>query len=196
VRYFFRRRIPDFERVVVIESGSRYLVEDLLPGLYESHAGKLERLDLVTCYAGKPRTFRAERGAIYRVTDYPNPAARKQLYRLLGENRYTIAGVVCSGEPIMTKWKWVLGARLPAKIFVLNENGDYFWLDYGNWRTIRHFILFRAGLSGAGAVRTLVRLAFLPFTVSYLVLYAAAVHTRAAIRSPGCLCRLGRKRQL
>jgi hypothetical protein len=64
----------------------------------------------------------------------------------------------------------------------LNENGDYFWFDYSNWPIIRHFVLFRAGLSGAGAVRTLVRLLLFPLTLLYLVLYAAVVHTRAAIR--------------
>jgi hypothetical protein len=178
----FRRRIPDFERVLLIESGSRYLMDDLLPGVYSHHASKLRRLDVVTCYAGTPKGFRDDTGTIYRVTDYPNPAARRQLYRILAENRYSVCCLICSGEPIMTKWKWVLAARLPVKVFVLNENGDYFWLDYSNWKTIRHFVLFRAGLSGAGAVRTLVRLALLPLTLAYLVLYAAVVHTQAAFR--------------
>ena len=182
MRYFFRRRIPGFERVLIIESGSRYLVEELLPGIYEHHRAKLRRLDLVTCYAGQPKGFSELTGDLYRVTDYPNRAARKQLYRRLAANRYSVACIVCSGEPIMTKWKWVLAARLPAKIFILNENCDYFWLDYSNWKTIRHFVLFRAGLSGAGAVRTLARLALLPLTMLYLVLYAAAVHGMAAWR--------------
>lgn len=83
----------------------------------------------------------------------------------------------------MTKWKWVIAARLPAKVFVLNENGDYFWLDYSQWRVIRHFVLFRAGLSGAGAVRTLARLALFPFTILYLLLYAAAVHLRRKVHA-------------
>jgi hypothetical protein len=76
----------------------------------------------------------------------------------------------------MTKWKWVIAARLPAKFFILNENGDYFWLDYGHWALIRHFALYRAGLAGAGAVRTLARLALFPFTLLFLLCYAAAVH--------------------
>ena len=58
--------------------------------------------------------------------------------------------------PIMTKWKWVLvQPRLPAKVFVINENGDYFWLDRGHSRAILHFALFRAGLTGSGAARTI-----------------------------------------
>jgi hypothetical protein len=66
---------------------------------------------------------------------------------------------------------------------VLNENGDYFWLDYAHWPTIRHFVLFRAGLAGSGAVRTLARLALFPFTLLYLLLYASILHTRRALRS-------------
>ncbi|MBI5084511.1 MAG: hypothetical protein HZB13_07935, partial [Acidobacteria bacterium] len=64
-----------------------------------------------------------------------------------------------------------------------NENGDYFWLDRGNWSSIRHFILFRAGLSGAEGVATLVRLALFPFTFTYLLLLAAYFHMRRIARS-------------
>jgi hypothetical protein len=93
-----------------------------------------------------------------------------------------VLGILCSGEPIMTKWKWALAARLPAKVFVINENGDYFWLDWGNWRTILRFTINRAGLAGPGAARTLLRAALSPFTLSYLLLYAGAVHLRRAVR--------------
>ena len=71
---------------------------------------------------------------------------------------------------------------LPAKVFVLNENGDTFWLDYTHFGVIRHFVLFRAGLAGAGAVRTLARVFLFPFTLLYLLLYAATVHSRRALR--------------
>jgi hypothetical protein len=185
VRLFFRRRVPHFERVLLIESGSRFLMEKFLPILRERHGEKLQRIDLVTCFSGIPKGFHPDHGAVFRVSDYPNAAARKRLYRELAGNRYSVAVAICSGEPIMTKWKWVLGARVPAKFLVLNENGDYFFLDWGHWSTIQHFLLFRAGLSGADAVPTLVRLALLPFSIVYLLLYAAAVHTRAAFRSSG-----------
>jgi len=82
----------------------------------------------------------------------------------------------------MTKWKWALALRVPAKVFILNENGDYFWIDPGHWGAIRGFVLFRAGLAGSGAVRTLVRMALFPFTLLYLLLYATTVHARRALR--------------
>ena len=181
MRYFLSNRVPPFTRVLLIESGRRELLEDLLKGLYDVHPNMTA--DLVTCYGGAPEHFRLGRGRVYRVTDYPDSASRKRFSAELAANGYSVAGIVCSAEPIMTKWKWVLALRLPAKVFVLNENGDYFWLDRGHWSHIRHFVLFRAGLSGSGAVRTLGRLALFPFALVYLVLVAMTVHLRRRLRT-------------
>src|SRR5579863_6380045 len=174
MRYFLSKRLPDFTRVLLIESGNRELFEELLPGLYdlypEMHA------DLITCFGGVPDNFRTDLGQVYRVADYPGRANRKLLYQQLAANRYAVVGMICCAMPIMTKWKWVLAARLPAKVFVLNENGDYFWIDYGHWAIIRHFALFRAGLAGPDAVRTLSRLTLFPFSLLFLLSYAAAAH--------------------
>ena len=181
MRYYVSKRIPPFTRVLLIESGSRDLFEELLRGLYDIHPGM--RADLVTCYEGAPSTFRTDAGQVYRVTDYPTAAHRKRLYAELAANHYAVAGVICSNQPIMTKWKWVLAARLPAKVFILNENGDYFWLDRGHLSNIRNFVLVRAGLTGSGAVRTLARLVSFPFTLLYLILYALTVHLRRKLRT-------------
>ena len=181
MRYFLSRKIPPYTRVLLVESGSRELYEELLTKLYEIHPNMTA--DLVTCYAGQPTGFRSERGRIYRVTDYPDSASRKKFYAELRANRYTIVGMICSAEPIMTKWKWMLAFRLPAKVFVLNENCDYFWLDRGQWSSIRHFVAFRAGLTGAGAVRTVGRLLLFPLALIYLIGFTAAVHSRRKLRA-------------
>ena len=57
----------------------------------------------------------------------------------------------------MTKWKWLLALRVPAKFFIVNENGDYFWLHRENAAVMREFVLVRRAL-GAGAIRTFARL--------------------------------------
>ena len=181
MRYFLSKSIPPFTRVLLIESGRRQLMEDFLSGLYDVHPDM--QADLVTCYAGAPEKFRTDLGQVYRVTEYSGRPRRKQLYSQLASNRYTVVGVICSAEPIMTKWKWALAARLPGKVFVLNENCDYFWLDRGHLSNIRHFIFFRAGLTGSGAVRTLARLVLFPFTLLYLILYACTVHIRRKLRT-------------
>ena len=163
----------------MVESGPRQLFNRLIAGLYQTYGDQLA-IDLVTCYAGVPENFR---GTVYRVTDYAGPAGRKRLYAELGAAQYPIVGIICSGVPIMTKWKWVLAARLPAKVFVLNENADYFWLDWAHWRVMAHFALFRAGLTGTVAIPTIARLLFFPVTLTYLLLYAGAVHLRRKIRT-------------
>ena len=175
MRGFFTRRLPEVERILLVESGSRYLLEALIPGIRKSY-GDTTPVDLLTCYPGLPSGFRPETTRVFRVQDY-----RGNWRALIAEvrrNRYSVAGIVCSAEPIMTRWKWLIAARLPAKLFVLNENGDYFWVDYGHWNVIRHFVLFRAGLAGAGAVHTLARLVLFPFTLLYLVVYAGVAHAR------------------
>jgi hypothetical protein len=178
LRYFFRRSIPPFTRVLLVESGSREVFERFIPLLYQIHGEQLE-IDLVTCYASEPQGFR---GCVFRVTDYGGPAARKRLYEELGGRDYSLMGIICSADPIMTKWKWMLAARLPSKVFVVNENADYFWLDWGHWRTMLRFMLYRAGMTGSNAVPTLARLLFFPLTLAYLLLYAGAVHIRRRIR--------------
>ena len=44
------------------------------------------------------------------------------------------------------------------------------------------FALVRAGLSGAGAARTIARLAAFPFAVIYLLVYAGSAHARRTLR--------------
>jgi hypothetical protein len=165
--------------VVLVESGDREIVEKLLPSLY----GHCRSIDAVTCFGGPPRNFDEARGRIYNIADYRGAQGRKRLYAELWNNAYSAVGIVCADQPIMTKWKWSIAAQLPGKLFIVNENVDYFWVDRGNWKTVRHFVLFRAGLSGADAVRTLTQLALFPFTVVYLLLWAGWAHARRWMRA-------------
>ena len=98
--------------------------------------------------------------------------------RQLRARNYSIVGMICSAEPIMTKWKWLIALRLPAKVFIVNENGDYFWVHRDNRRRSGEFCLVRLGLAGEGAIRTLGRLLIFPFSLLFLLLYAFAAHSR------------------
>jgi hypothetical protein len=181
VRYFFTGRLPKVTSILLIESGSRGLIEGLIPGLRQSWGDQIS-IDLLTCYSTLPKGFESHNTRVYRVGDYRGGAGRRRLYRELAKNRYALLGAVCSGEVVLSKWKWVLGLRIPAKVFIINENGDYFWLDRLHLGPLRRFVLFRSGLAGVGAVRTLVRLISFPFTLFYLVLYATSAHARRALR--------------
>ncbi len=180
MRYFLSRREPPLTRLLLIESGSRSLIEGILPHLRTAWASDIP-IDLVTCYAGLPEGFGPD-NIVYRVSEYGSPEGRRELIRLLRSHQYSIAGMICSAEPIMSKWKWLIAIRLPVKVFILNENGDYFWLHRDNSAVIREFSLIRLGLSGEGAVRTLGRLLLFPFSVLFLLLYAFAAHSGRALR--------------
>jgi hypothetical protein len=178
VRHFFRRDIPPLTRILLVESGPRHLFDTLIPKLYQIYGDGIE-IDLVTCFAGVPEGFR---GTVSRVTDYTEPASRLSLLAELKSRNYAAIGIICAAEPIMTKWKWWLSAKIPAKLLVVNENCDFFWADWGQWRLIMHFMFFRAGLTGATAVPAIARLLFFPVTLTYLLLYAGFVHLRRKIQ--------------
>jgi len=180
VRYYFSRRDPPLTRVLFIESGARSLTEGILPHLHNTwHPGV--QIDLVTCYAGLPAGW-PPTTAVFHVGDYGSREGRRKLLRELRGRQYSFAGMICSAQPIMTKWKWLIAARLPAKFFILNENGDYFWVQRENAHIVRRFLLVRLGLAGEGALRTLARLLAFPFSLLYLILYALFVHARRRIR--------------
>ena len=179
---FFSRRIPHLTNVVLVESGPRPLYDDFDGSLYEIH-GQNIRIDLVTCYAGRPRGFREANGAIYRVQDYRGWDGAKRLALELRKGCPSTLGIICAGVPVMGKWKWLLLAALKSKVFVMNENGDYFWIDYSNWNTILHFMAFRAGMSGDNSIWLPLRVLAFPFGIAYFAAYAAWLHGRRWMRS-------------
>ncbi len=181
MRYVLRRGHPPVNAILLVESGSRHLLERVLPNLRQNWGDDIF-IDLVTCYSGLPEGFRPQTTRVYRVADYRGRRLRGQLYRQLRQNGYAFTGILCSDEPVMTKWKWALALRVPAKVFIINENADYFWFDIRNWNKVRIVALQRSGLAGAGAVRMLAQVVAFPFTLLYLLLYATVVHTRRALR--------------
>ena len=180
MRGVIRTVIPKFRRLLLIESGSRDLLEGLIPGIYKNH-GVDTVVDVVTCYAGQPKGL-ASTAIIYRLSDYAGSDGRRRLVATLQRSDYNVCGMICSGEVIMSRWKWYLALHVPAKTFVLNENGDYFWLDRAHIGLIWHFVLFRMGLAGAAAVPTLLRLLAFPFTLCFLVAFAGFVNLRRRLR--------------
>jgi hypothetical protein len=176
VRYFFRHGIPQPSRILLIESGSRRITDMVIPR-FRALFGDGVSIDLVTCFAGELPAL----AGIYNVNHSRWRERRISLVRELRTQNYTIAAIICSNEPTLNKWKWALVAALPAKFLVINENGDSFWLDRGHWANIRQFVKHRAGVANAGIVRATARVVVFPLTLSYLLLYAAAVHFRRAL---------------
>ena len=167
--------------ILLVESGSRGILERAIAPIRRNWVEEVW-VDLVTCYGGLPAGFSPDRTRVYRVTECRSPQARRSLYRQVIKNRYAMVGIVCSGEPLLTKWKWALALRFPTKVLIINENGGYFPLDFGHRSNVYRFVLSRSGLGDAGAVRRLALLISFPFTLLYLLLYATTVHARRALR--------------
>jgi hypothetical protein len=181
LKYFFRPYLaPTVTKILLVESGSRPILEGLIPSLKRVYGADL-KIDLCTCFPGAPAGL-APDARIYRTADYPNAATRKALFRELRGNGYQALGTICSGEPIMTKWKWTLIFRVDTHAFLINENGDFVWFDREHSAVLANYAQTRLGLEGSGAVRILARIALLPFSLMYLYLFALKVHARRAWR--------------
>jgi len=180
MKWVFSLRKPTGTRILLIESGSRSIMEGTIAHL-RSGWGQAMPMDLLTCYDGLPAGL-PENAKVFHVADYGTPELRRQLLREIRSRDYAYAGMICAAEPIMNKWKWWLAARVPARFFLINENGDYVWLHRENAKAVRSFILVRLGLSGAGSARTLGRLLIFPFSVLFLLFYAGIVHLRRIVR--------------
>jgi hypothetical protein len=183
LRYFLRpHKAPALRKLLLVESGSRHLLEKLIPNLRAVY-GETLIVDLCTCFPGAPAALSKE-SRIYRTADFATAAARKRLYQELRSNGYHAIGIICSAEAIMTKWKWMLVYQVGAHAFLINENADYVWFDRLHAAGLAAYVRTRLGFEDTGAVRTLARLVLFPASLLYLTLYAITVHTR----------RLGRQR--
>jgi hypothetical protein len=159
-----------------IESGSRPIAEKWLGWMRGESPYAV--VDLLTCFDGAPQNYDGSRGAIFLTHDYPTREKRRALVEEFRRNKYDLIAIVCSNEPVMTKWKWYVGGMVPAKIMVVNENADWFWLDRGRWATIRQFVSVRLGLSGSGAASMLLQAVALPFSLAYVAALTLYFHLR------------------
>jgi hypothetical protein len=178
---YLRARYPEFRRVVLVESGPRAVLVSAIPRL-RNVFGPDAAFSLVTCYPDRPSTL-DNAATIWRTADHQSKAARERLVLDIKASGATALAIVCSGSPIMSRWKWWLVWRLPVKVLIINENADCFWLDLAHRANARRMALVRMGLGGDIAARTLLRLLLFPFGLIYLLAFAALIHLRRALRT-------------
>lgn len=163
------------EKMLLVESGSRSVLEAGMPK-FRAVFGDQMRVDLLTCLPGLPQSLDPATSRVFSVTGARTTRDRVRLLRQLRRQGYGVVGILCSDEPVMTPWKIAAALAVPGKVLVFNENSDFFWIDWRHRRTLRQFVLFRAGMLEEGAVRKLVQLATFPFLLVFLLLYAGSVH--------------------
>jgi hypothetical protein len=182
MRWFLSRAVPEPTRVLVVESGPRAVAERLIPRLREVF-GAQTPIDLLTCLPSDPVSLPgAGSPQVWRVTDCPDRRSRWRLLREIRSRRHAITAVVCANSPLMSSWRTAALLLFPSKFLIVNENADFFWLDRGHWRNLLQLWMHRSGVFEESAVRAAARLAAFPFTLLYLLAYAAWVHAVRGVR--------------
>ena len=168
MRYFFRRKIPNAEDILLIESGSPEVARRALAGIRAIFPAA--RYHLLTCWPNPPAKGLQ---TIFRASYYPSGWKKLRLIVSLRRRGWRLLVILCTGEPILWGWKVLAAALVPAKILVVNENADFFWLDWGNRKTLRRFLAIRWGVNRAKLFATALRT--LAFPITLLILLGTAL---------------------
>ncbi len=175
MRYFFSPRIPAAPRILLVESGSRHILERASRSLGAMFP--TAQFDLCTCFADLPATPVA--GAwhdVWRVTDAHGLSAKLAMALRIARSRPPVAAMLMTGEPIMFHWKMAFLVLLPSKLILVNENGDFFWLDRSNLAPLRQFVGARWGGGGEDAFRGLFRILLFPLVFLFLLISGALTY--------------------
>jgi hypothetical protein len=170
---FFDDAVPSGHSVLVIESGSQHILARASNGLRQAFPEA--RLSLLTCW---PDTPPGPFARVMQARDYPGTGAKLRLLASFRKQPSDVLAVVCSKEPIMYSWKMMALLIVPAKTLIINENGDFFWLDWNNRRTLRSFLQSRWVIIRKEFLLTVLRALAFPFTVLYLLATAAWLYAR------------------
>jgi hypothetical protein len=170
---FFQDGAPQPGDILLFESGSPPILRHALGGIRRMFPEA--RMHLCTCWPDPPPEGTA---SVFHVTEY---ASRRHKLRLLGSFRrahYDVLVIVCSREPIMYAWKMLALLLVPAKTLIVNENGDFFWLDWQNRRSLRLFLATRWVIVRKEFLLTVLRAIVFPFTLLLLIANAAFLYAR------------------
>ena len=124
MRYFFRRKVPQAGDILLIESGSRQVSTRALEGI--KRIFPQARYHLCTCL---PETPPDSYASVFRASDYPSGISKLKLLFWFRRQRWPVMAVLCTGEPLLLRWKLIAGLIVPAKVLIVNEHADFFWLN-------------------------------------------------------------------
>lgn len=178
MKWFLSNRVPPVERILLVESGPAAIAESVIPRLRQSFGEQLP-IDRLTWTATKSSTS----PRVWRTADYPSTGGRLQLLREIRRSRPPIVAVICANTAYLRSWRAAVLAAVPAKILIVNENADFFWLDRANFANLRQMLLRRSGLVGESTVHLAGRALLFPIAFSYLAMYAFALHSRRSLRT-------------
>ncbi|MSO19778.1 MAG: hypothetical protein EXQ56_04830 [Acidobacteria bacterium] len=173
MKYFFGKKFPQSGDILIIESGA--------PQISDRACRSLRRLypnapyHLATCWPDRASPAFAQ---VYAVGDYLGRSAKIGLLRKFRRHGYTVLVILCTGEAVMSLWRTLALALIPAKVIIVNENADFFWLSWENRGTLKAFLGARWGVNLRHGAAILLRAVAFPFTVLFLMLTAFFYYLR------------------
>lgn len=178
MRYFFgsfpAKAVRD---VLLIESGSGGVGQRVLEKIQKLFPDA--RYHLLTCWPETTPEHRAARyQSVFRASDYPAGLDKVRLLFSLARSRWRVLAILCTGEPLLWRWKLLALAIFPSKVLIANENADFFWLDWAHRRNLRQFLAVRWGVNRDEIAATFFRALLFPFTLLFLILTAFYLYTR------------------
>ena len=177
MKYFFRRKIPVAGDILFMESGSPEVARRALEGIRKIFPRA--RYHLCTCQPVPSTTMFS---SVFQVTDYPTGWEKLGLLFSFWRKGWEVLVILCTGEPLLWRWKILALAILPAKVIIVNENADFFWLDWGNRATLRRLMGIRWGVNLDEILFTMLRAVAFPFTLLLLLATAGFLYLRRARR--------------
>jgi len=160
-----------------MESGSPDVAQRALEGIRKIFPRA--RYHLCTC---QPVSSAATFSSVFQVTDYPTGWEKLGLLFSFWRKRWEVLVILCTGEPLLWRWKILALAVLPAKVIIVNEHADFFWLDWENLATLRRLMGIRWGVNLDELLFTLLRAVAFPFTLLLLLATAGFLYMRRARR--------------
>ncbi len=180
MKWFLRRSMPSVTRVLLVESGPRADAERLLRLLRDA-VGDVP-VDLFTCLPDAPAGL-GDSSRAWRSYHARTPRQQWRMLRRLRRERHELAAVLCSDTPLLGAWKIALVAALPAKIVLVDEDGEFIWLDRSHWRQALDLAVSRSGIRNPEFARRVGQVLMLPFGLCILLAFAARVHAGRLLRA-------------
>lgn len=180
MKYFFRRKFPGADDVLLIESGSPEVARRAVGKIREHFPGA--RYHLLTCWpATTPESRLAPAGpyrSVFRAADYPTGWEKLRLLLSLARRKWRVLAILCTGEPVLWRWKMLALAVFPSKVLIVNENADFFWVDWAHRHHVRQFLAVRWGINRGEMAATALRALVFPLTLLFLILTALYLYAR------------------
>ena len=181
MKWFLHKRTPPVTRLLLIESGYREETGQLIPHLRDHVCGSAP-IDLFTYLPDNPEGL-GEHTQIWRSYDAVSNAERWALLQRLRKEKHPAVAIICGGSPMLRLWKYVLVVMLPSKIFLIQDQSVFFWLDFWHWQVITSYVTDQCRQLLEQFLRAMVQWISLPFTLCLLLAFAIKAHIGRLVRS-------------